>query len=108
MQAGVLLFILKGLTDGLFKCPWPCNKFALYIRTVFSTTLSSMLNKCTLCYHRLVLGLVELIDAKKIYVTQPIWSSGCIKLVKKQAINAFFVFLEYFCNNVTQAHYHIG
>ena len=27
--------------------------------------------------HRLVLGLVGLIDAKGINVTQPIWPSGC-------------------------------
>ena len=28
-------------------------------------------------FHRLVLGIVGLIDAKGINVTQPIWSSGC-------------------------------
>ena len=28
-------------------------------------------------FHGLVLGLVGLIDAKGINVTQPIWSSGC-------------------------------
>jgi hypothetical protein len=28
-------------------------------------------------FHRFVLGLVELIDAKGINVTQPIWPSGC-------------------------------
>ena len=28
-------------------------------------------------FYRLVLGLVELIDAKGINVTQPIWPSGC-------------------------------
>jgi hypothetical protein len=29
-------------------------------------------------FHRLVLGIVELIDAKGINVTQPIWLSGCL------------------------------
>ena len=29
-------------------------------------------------FHRLVLGLVELIDAKAINVAQPIWSWGCL------------------------------
>ena len=29
-------------------------------------------------FHGLVLGLVGLIDAKGINVTQPIWSSGCL------------------------------
>ena len=28
-------------------------------------------------FHRLVLGLVELIDAEGINATQPIWPSGC-------------------------------
>ena len=28
-------------------------------------------------FHRLVLGIVGLIDAKGINVTQPTWSSGC-------------------------------
>ena len=28
-------------------------------------------------FHRLVLGIVGLIDAKGINVTQPIWPSGC-------------------------------
>ena len=28
-------------------------------------------------FHRLVLGIVGLIDAKGINVTQPIWLSGC-------------------------------
>jgi hypothetical protein len=28
-------------------------------------------------FHRLVIGLVGLIDAKGINVTQPIWPSGC-------------------------------
>ena len=38
-------------------------------------------------FHRLVLGLVGLIDAKGINVTQPIWPSGCPMKAPKRAKN---------------------
>ena len=40
-------------------------------------------------FYGLVLGSVELIDAKGIDVAQPIWSSGCPTWVQKRAKNAF-------------------
>jgi hypothetical protein len=47
-------------------------------------------------FHGLVLGLVELIDAKGIDVAQPIWLRDCQMYTQKQAKNAFFVFFACF------------
>ena len=43
-------------------------------------------------FYGLVLGLVELIDAKGIDMAQLIWSWGCPTKAQKQAKNVFFVF----------------
>ena len=55
-------------------------------------------------FHRLVLGLVGLIDAKGIDVAQPIWSWGCLTLGKKW----IFCVFRLFCPHVEQPHDHIG
>ena len=53
---------------------WPFSK---------KTILKKILRKS----HRLVLGLVGLIDAKGINVTQPMWPSGCPMQSPKRAKN---------------------
>jgi hypothetical protein len=55
-------------------------------------------------FHGLVLGLVELIDAKGIDVTQPILLRDSPAKAQKQAKNAFFAFLGCFCAYVRQRH----
>ena len=59
-------------------------------------------------FYGLVLGLVELIDAKGIGVAQLIWWWGCPTYAQKQAKNAFFVFLDCFWAYVGQPHHHIS
>ena len=59
-------------------------------------------------FHRLVLGLVRLNDAKGINVTQPIWRSGQKAQAQKSAKTAFFVFLDLFWAYIGQPDGHIG
>jgi len=47
-------------------------------------------------FQGLVLGLVELIDAKGINVTQPIWLSGCLTQAQKRVKNTKKVVLALF------------
>ena len=56
----------------------------------------------------MVLGLVQLIDAKGNDVAQPIWPRGCLTEAQKQAKNAFFVLLGHFWAFVGQPHGHIS
>ena len=53
-------------------------------------------------------GLVGLIDAKGINVTQHIWPSGCPTLAQKRAKTAFFVFLALIWSYVRQPDGHIN
>ena len=55
-------------------------------------------------FHGLVLGLVELIDAKGIGMAQFIWLWGCPTYAQKQAKNAYLVFLGCFWAYVGQPH----
>ena len=59
-------------------------------------------------FHRLVLGLVELIDAKGINVTQSMWPWGWLTKGQKQPKNTKYAFLGCFCPYVRQPHNHIG
>ena len=59
-------------------------------------------------FHGLVLGLVELIDAKGIGMAQFIWLWGCLTYAQKQAKNAYLVFLGCFWAFVGQPHNYIG
>ena len=55
---------------------------------------SPILKKNSRKFHRFVLGLVGLIDAKGIDVAQRIWSWGCLTWALKQAKNVFWLFLS--------------
>ena len=59
-------------------------------------------------FHRLVLGLVELIDTKGINVTQPIWLSGCPMQAPKRAKNTKKSVLAIFLAYVGQPDGHIS
>ena len=55
------------------------KKFKMADSKKLSFSTSSKAEQFLPKFHGLVLGLVGLIDAKGINVTQPIWSSGCPK-----------------------------
>ena len=59
-------------------------------------------------FHGSVLGLVGLIDAKGIDLSQPIWLWGCPTEGLKQGKNSFLVFFSHFWAYVGQPHDHIG
>ena len=69
---------------------------------------SPILKKISRKFHRLVPGLVRLIDAKAIDVAQSIWPWGCPTLALKHAKNGFFVFLGCFWPYAGQPNRHIG
>ena len=59
-------------------------------------------------FHGLVLGLIGLIDAKGIKMTQPIWPSGCPTQAQKRAKNTKKAVLALFWAYVGQPDDHIG
>ena len=59
-------------------------------------------------FDRFVIGLVGLIDAKRIDVAQHIWPWGCPTKGLKQGKNRFLVFFSHFWVYVRQPHDHIG
>ena len=69
---------------------------------------SPILNIFLWKFYGLVLGLIELIDAKGIDVAQPIWLWGCPVYAQKQPKNTKNAFFACFCASVGQPHDHIG
>ena len=67
-----------------------------------------ILNIISWNFHGLILGLVELIDAKGIGMAQLVWLWGCPTYAQEQAKNAFLVFLGCFWAFVGQPHNYIG
>ena len=67
-----------------------------------------ILNICSWKFHGLVLGLVELIDAKGLGLAQLIWSWGCPTQPQKQPKNTKNAFFACFWAYVGQPHGHVG
>ena len=91
-----------------FSLGWSKKKFKMAKAKKPHFPAPPILNIFSWKFHGLVLGLVELIDAKGIGMAQLISLWGCLTYAQKQTKNAFLVFLGCFWAYAGQPHNHIG